>query len=131
MLNSAILGSEIFLVSVDAQLSRDGTPLALTGPIVSGTIFAYTTLLNSFRKSDFGNYTCTATVRPHPSSSYLTGVDVLSDTLSIKAGKCITTYFSYSVWNLTRMTCVRLSDSNREAAELRDIIGFVTTDTLT
>ena len=85
-LNSAILGSEIFLLVVDAQLSRDGTPLALTGPIVTGTTFTYSTQLNSFGRSDFGNYTCRATVRPQPTSTYLIGVDVLSDTLSIKAG---------------------------------------------
>ena len=86
MLNSAILGSEIFLVTVDAQLSKDGTLLVLTGPIVTGTTFTYTVQLNSFQKSDFGSYTCTATVRPHLTSTYLIGVDVLSDTLSINAG---------------------------------------------
>ena len=91
MLNSAVLNSEIFLVTVDAQLSMDGTQLDLTGPIVSGTVLTYTTLLKSFQESDFGSYTCIATVRPHASSTYLTGVDVLSDILSINAGNCIPT----------------------------------------
>ncbi len=94
MLNSAILSSEIFLVTVDAQLLRDidGTQLALTGPIVTGKIFTYTTLVKSFQKSDFGSYTCTATIGPHPFSTYLTGVDVLSDILSINAGNCVHDY---------------------------------------
>ena len=86
-LHSAILGSEIFLLVVDAQLSRDGTPLALTGPVVTGTTFTYTTQLNSFGKSDYGSYNCTATVRPQPSSTYLIGVDILSDSLTITASK--------------------------------------------
>jgi hypothetical protein len=81
-------------VTVDAQLLRDidDTQLALTGPTVTGTIFTYTTLLKSFQKSDFGSYTCTVTIRPTPSSTYLTGVDVLSDILSINAGNCGHTY---------------------------------------
>ena len=90
-LHPAVLDSEIFLLMVDTQLSRNGFPLPLTGPTVTGTIFTYTTLLDSFQKSDFGNYTCTTTIRPHPSSTYLTGIDVLSNTLNIKPGKhCMT-----------------------------------------
>ena len=88
-LNSAVLSSEIFLVTVDAQLFMDGNQLDLTGPIVTGTIFTYTALLKSFQESDFGSYTCTATVKPHASLIYLTGMDVLSDSLSINAGNCV------------------------------------------
>ena len=89
-LNPAILDSEIFLLTVDTQLYRSGTPLPLTGPTVTGTSFTYTTQLRSFQCSDFGNYTCTATVsyRPHPASTYILGVDTLSDTLNINACKC-------------------------------------------
>ena len=83
-LNSAILGSEIFLLTVDAQLSKDGTPLTLTGPTVTGTTFTYTTQLDPFERNDYGNYTCIATIRPQQTSSYLLGVDVLSDTLNIR-----------------------------------------------
>ena len=89
MLNSAVLSSEIFLVTVDAQLSMDGNQLELTGPIVTETVFTYTALLKSFQDSDFGSYTCTATVRPHASLTYLTGMDVLSDSQSINAGNCV------------------------------------------
>ena len=86
-LNPAIVETDLPLLMVDVQLSRDGTPLALTGPTVTETTFTYTIQLNSFGRSDSGNYTCTATVRPQPSSTYLTGSEtLLSDTISIKAG---------------------------------------------
>ena len=86
-LNSFILDSEIFLLMVSAQLSKDGTPVVLTGPEVNGTIFTYTSRLNFFGKNDFGNYTCTTTIRPVQFLTYLTGTDVLSDTLTITASK--------------------------------------------
>ena len=85
-LNSAIVASEIFLLMVDAQLSRDGTQLALTGPTVTGTTITYTTHLNSFGRSDSGNYTCRATIRPQPTLTYLIGSETLSTTVNIKAG---------------------------------------------
>ena len=72
-LDPAIVQSDLSLLMVDAQLSRDGTPLALTGPTVTGTTFTYTIQLDSFGRSDSENYTCTATVRPLPTSNYLTG----------------------------------------------------------
>jgi hypothetical protein len=88
-LNSAIFGSEIFLLTVDAQLLKEGVllPLPLAGPRVSDTTIAYTAELSPFQRSDFGNYTCTATIRPQPSSTYLTGIDTLSDMITIKPGK--------------------------------------------
>ena len=87
-LNSAILGSEIFLLTVNARLSKNGTVLTLDGPIVTaGTIFTYAMQLNSFQINDFGNYTCIAIIRPQPTSAYLMGADVLSDTLNLKPCK--------------------------------------------
>ena len=86
-LDPAIRSSEIFLLIVDTRLSRDGTPLPLTGPTVTGTTFTYTTQLNSFGSSDFGNYTCTSTIRPRPSLTYLTGIDILSEMLVLKIGR--------------------------------------------
>ena len=69
-LSPLVVESDLSVLLVDAQLSRDGTPLALTGnPVVAGTIFTYTMQLDSFGKSDSGNYTCTATVRSN--STYL------------------------------------------------------------
>ena len=73
-LGPSILESELSLVIVDAWLSRDGTPLTLlTDPTVTDTAFTYTTQFNSFGRSDSGNYTCNATVRPKSQISYLKG----------------------------------------------------------
>ena len=86
-LNSAIAASEIFLLTENAQLFKDGNLLALEGPRVSDTTITYTAQLNSFQRSNFGNYTCSATIRPQPSSTYVTGIDALSDMIIIKPGK--------------------------------------------
>ena len=87
VLNSAIVVSDLSLLMVDAQLSRDRTPLTLSGRTMTGIVYTYTTQLNSFGRSDSGNYTCTATVRPQPTSVYLTGNETVSSIISIKAGK--------------------------------------------
>ena len=69
-----VVDSDLSLLMVDAQLSRDGTPLTLTGPTVTGTTFTYTIQLDSFGRNDSGNYNCSATVRRVQSTStYLTG----------------------------------------------------------
>ena len=88
-MNSEILASEVFLLTVDAQLSKEGTQLTLDEPIVNDTTVTYTAQLNSFQKSEFGSYTCTATISPHPSSTYITGNDTLSDTINIEPGRHI------------------------------------------
>ena len=90
MLNSAIAASDISLLMVDAQLSRDGTPLTLTGPTVTGTTFTYTTQINSFGRIDSGNYVCTATVRSKPTQMYIVnhaGNEMLLSVINIRAGK--------------------------------------------
>ena len=86
VLNSAIMGSENALLMVEAQLSRNGTALALPSLSVTGTTFTYTTQLNSFGRSDSGNYTCTATIRPQATAVYLTGNEILSSHINIRAG---------------------------------------------
>ena len=78
---------ELPLLMVNAQLSRDGTVLRLSGPTVTGTTFTYSTQLNSFDESDVGNYTCTATVQPHPTSTYLNATKGKSDTIELVIGK--------------------------------------------
>ena len=85
-LGPVVVDSDLSLLMVDAQLSRDETTLPLTGPTVTGTTFTYTIQLNSFEWNDSGNYTCTATVRPHSTSVYLTGSAILSETIYIQAG---------------------------------------------
>ena len=94
-LNPAILESEVPLLRVGAQLSRDGTPLTLAGPTVTNTTFTYTTQLNLTQESDYGSYTCTATIRPQLSSIYLTGIDKLSDSIAIEPGKFVLTTYNY------------------------------------
>ena len=87
-LHSAVLVSEIFFLVVDAQLSRDGSPLPTGLQTVTHTTYTYTTQLNSFGRSNFGSYMCTAIVRPAPSRFiYLTGTETLSDTVNLTASK--------------------------------------------
>ena len=95
-LNSAIVVSDISLLTVEAQLSRDGTPLTLTGPTVTGTTFTYTRQFESFGRNDSGNYTCMTTITPQPSSIYLTGSEaIVSNSISIKAGMSMTMIVIY------------------------------------
>ena len=87
-LSPSVVESDLSVLMVDAQLSRDGTPLNLTGPTVTGTTFTYTIQLDSFGRSDSGNYECTATVRPQPPSTYIIGNEVAkSNVTSVTTGK--------------------------------------------
>ena len=85
-LGPSVVDSDLSVVMVDAQLSRDGTPLTLTGPTVAGTTFTYTIQLNSFGNDDIGNYTCTAMVRPQQPSTFLTESSEQSDTARVTSG---------------------------------------------
>ena len=86
-LSSAVVESDLSLLMVDTQLSRDGMPLAITGLTVTGTTFVYTIQLSSFDTRDAGNYTCTATVRPKPTSTHLTASgDSVQAAIVIMAG---------------------------------------------
>ena len=78
--------SDLSLLMVDAQLSRGGTPLDRTGPVISGTTFTYTLQLYSFGRSDSGAFNCTATVRSQQTSTYLTGVGTQSTVVQIDIG---------------------------------------------
>ena len=85
--NLAILQSELSLVIVEAELTiPSGATLSISNPMISGTTFTYSTQLNSFERSDSGNYVCTATVRPQSTATYLTGVGMLSNTIIITVG---------------------------------------------
>ena len=53
----------------------------------STTTYISTAMVSSFGRDQSGDYTCTATVRPNPTSTYLTGSGVLSNTTSIVARK--------------------------------------------
>ena len=78
--------SDLSLLMVDAQLSRDGTPLDRTGPVISGTTFTYTFQVYLFSSNDSGIFNCTATVRPQQTSTYLTGVGTQSGVVEIEIG---------------------------------------------
>ena len=78
--------SDLSLLMVDAQLSRDGTPLDRTGLVISGTTFIYTLQLYLFSSNDSGAYNCTATVRPQQTSTYLTSVGTQSAVVQIEIG---------------------------------------------
>ena len=82
-----IMDSEIFSLMADAQISLpDGAPLTTTGPSVTGTTFTYTAMVNSFGRSDSGNYTCNATVGAQPSSTYLTEISTMLDKARVTTG---------------------------------------------
>ena len=79
-----VMESELSLLMVDVQLSRKGTytmrNLSDSNPLISGTTLTYSTVVNSFSRSDSGNYSCVVTTRPHPnleqpSSFYLNGTE--------------------------------------------------------
>ena len=82
-LNPSVVDSDLSVLMVDTQLSRDGTPLTLSGPTVAGTTFTYTIQLDSFEWSDSGNYTCTVTLRPRPPSPYLIASGTLLHTVRV------------------------------------------------
>ena len=58
---------------VDAQLFRDGTPLTLTGPTITGTKFTFEVEVISFNDNYVGNYNCSATVQS--SSQFIIGME--------------------------------------------------------
>ena len=85
-LDAAVMESELSLLAVDAQLSRDGVTLNLSNLIISGTSFTYTTVVNSFGRSDSGNYSCAASIRSN--SSYLTeNMSRISGSMNILIGE--------------------------------------------
>ena len=69
----AVVGTNLSLLTVNAQLSRDGTILALTGPTMTGTRFTFSSMITSFEMSSDGDYLCTATVSLRSAQTYITG----------------------------------------------------------
>ena len=88
-LGPSVLESDLSLLLVYAQLSRDGTTLALTGPTVVGTRFIYSFHIKSFTVCDSGNYICTATVSPRFVSPYITGNGTLTERATVVVGKTV------------------------------------------
>ena len=75
---------------VNASITKpDGTVLVLSNPVVAieGTAYKVTTQVNSFGERDVGGYTCNATVRSHPSLTFLMGISQLvSNPINIEIG---------------------------------------------
>ena len=87
-LGPAVMESELSLLMVSAQVSRDGTPLNLTSQSVTGTTHIYRVAVISFSESDIGNYSCIATITRQSSSIYLTGMgQLVSSPLGITISK--------------------------------------------
>ena len=95
-MNSSVTNSEVLLLTVDAQLIQpNGAMLSLANPIISGAIFTFSTEVSSFGNNDVGNYTCSAAVRPRPSSPYLTESNELSGRIELRISeKKICGFFS-------------------------------------
>ena len=88
-LGPVVLESDLSLLLVYTQLSRDGTTLALTGPTVVGTKFIYSFQIKSFTACDNGNYVCAATVSPQFASPYIIGNGTLTGQATVVVGKTV------------------------------------------
>ena len=86
-LGPAVVESDLSLLVVDAQLSRDGTTLALTGPTMNGIRFIFSSQIASFQMSSVGDYICTATVSLRSAQTYITGNATMSGRATIVIGK--------------------------------------------
>ena len=84
-LSPSVVDSDLSVVMVDTQLSRDGTPLTPTDTM-DDTTFTYTVQLDSFGNDDIGNYTCISIVRPRQPSTFLTESSEQSDTARVTSG---------------------------------------------
>ena len=88
-MNQTILTSELSLLMMNVSLIKpDGSSLDIYNPVISGKTYSFTTRVISFGDTDFGNYTCTVTVRPQSSSTFLIGMSKLeSNPIEVLIGK--------------------------------------------
>ena len=91
----ALVELDLQLFNLEVTLSRDEyTVVNLSEAAIYGTTSTYTHQIVSFNRNNSGNYSCTATARPHPSSVFINGSDVSrSGVLRVTTGK---TYGIYS-----------------------------------
>lgn len=87
-LGPELIVSELSLLVVDVQLSKDGITGNLLDSLIrmSGSTIVYSTLVKSFGRHDSGNYSCVATVRPQPFSVYLHGTGEMSNHILVTTG---------------------------------------------
>jgi hypothetical protein len=78
------------LVTVNIQWSDPaGRTLTTTTPSVSGSTYSSMATISSFGRNQSGVYTCTATVSPSPSNSFLSGGGSRSETLRVTTGEAV------------------------------------------
>ena len=107
--SQSVTESELSLLVVDVQLSRKevGTMKNLSDsyPTISGATLIYTTVVNSFSRTDSGNYSCVVTIRPHPnleqpSSFYLYGIGKLvSNQTQVTTGSNYFEFYCLSIYD--------------------------------
>ena len=95
----AVVGTNLSLLMVDVQLSRDGTTLALTGQTMTGTRFTYSSRITSFKMNNVGDYICTATVSLRSAQTYITGNATITGRATFEIGKHIILVLFYNVSN--------------------------------
>lgn len=78
-----LVESDWRLFDLEVSLSRDDSEITF----INSTTLPYTHWIVSFNRSDSGNYSCTATARPQPSSVFINGSDAVSDVLKVTTGK--------------------------------------------
>ena len=88
-MNQTIPASELSLLMMNVSLIKpDGSSLDIYNPVISGKTYSFTARVISFDDTDFGNYTCTVTVRPQSSSTFLIGMSKLeSNPIEVLLGK--------------------------------------------
>ena len=78
--------TNLSMLMVDVQLSRDGTPLTLTDQSQNGTTFTYTIQLDSFGRNDSGDYNCNASVRSQTFTTYLENSLIIMNNIKVSTG---------------------------------------------
>ena len=82
-------------VAVNIQLSDPaGSTLTATTPSVSGSTYSSMATISSFGRDQSGLYTCSATVSPSPSNSFLSGSSSQSETLRVTTGEAVAIRFT-------------------------------------
>lgn len=82
-----LVESDWQLFDLEVTLSRDDSEVIF----INSTNLAYIHQIVSFNRNDSGNYSCTTTARPQPSSVFINGSNAVSDVLKVTTGevKCI------------------------------------------
>ena len=77
-------------VIVNIELSDPaGIPLTATAPSVSGSTYSRMATVSSFGRNDSGLYTCSATISPSSSNSFISDSSSQSETLRVTVGEII------------------------------------------